>query len=248
MKNLLIYINPNKQFDDEHKILAKIQIDNSFNIGWKKEDIVLVTNFDYEYRGVKSLIVPSELYYEPDPVSTKASVVPYLLKKGIIGNELYWCHDFDVYQDDIIKEIDLDLGSADLGLVSYGYKPVWNFGSFFFKKEARDVLNLLNKKMLERKRPRADEKMLTKLTILYNIVNKDRYKELNVTYNFTMRCIQSNYLRAIKPLKVLHFHPWYKDELLSNNCLNIFMYGKNRLKQPLMSKRLINIFNNNNVK
>jgi len=244
MKNLLIYINPSKKFDKEHSILAKIQIDNSFDLGWKKKDILLVTNFDYEYNGVKSLIVPDELYYEPDPVSTKASVVPYLLKQGIIKkDELYWCHDFDVYQNHVINEVDLELSNVDLGLVSYGYKPVWNFGSFFFKYESKDILDLLNKKMRERLRPRADEKMLTKLTTRYNIVNNDRYKGLDVTYNFTMRCIQSNYLRAVKPLKVLHFHPWYQDDMLSDSCLNIFMYGKNRLKKPLMSERLIKIFN-----
>ena len=62
MKNLLVYVSPNKQFDDEHKILAKIQIDNSLDLGWKKEDIILATNFDYEYRGIKSVIVDDNIF------------------------------------------------------------------------------------------------------------------------------------------------------------------------------------------
>jgi hypothetical protein len=67
MKNLLIYINPAKSFineawKDENDILAKIQIDNSLEMGCKKEDIILVTNFEYEYRGVKSIVVSDDLY------------------------------------------------------------------------------------------------------------------------------------------------------------------------------------------
>ena len=49
MKQLLIYIGPTDKFDDEHEVLTKIQIDNSLDLGWKKEDILLVTNFPYEY-------------------------------------------------------------------------------------------------------------------------------------------------------------------------------------------------------
>lgn len=42
MKNLLIYINLCKDFDEETKILAKIQIDNSLDLEWEKEDIILM--------------------------------------------------------------------------------------------------------------------------------------------------------------------------------------------------------------
>ena len=37
MKNLLIYVNPRKDFGEEEKIAIKIQIDNSLDLGWKKE-------------------------------------------------------------------------------------------------------------------------------------------------------------------------------------------------------------------
>ena len=56
MKNLLIYITPNG-FDTESEKLAKLQIDNSLELGWKKEDMLFVTSFPYEYRGIKSIVV-----------------------------------------------------------------------------------------------------------------------------------------------------------------------------------------------
>lgn len=54
MKNLLIYIHPDRKFvgesfSSETDVLPKIQIENSLKLGWKKEDILLVTNFPYEY-------------------------------------------------------------------------------------------------------------------------------------------------------------------------------------------------------
>ena len=42
MKNLLIYTGPNKKFDAETVKFAKIQIDNSLDLGWKRENILLV--------------------------------------------------------------------------------------------------------------------------------------------------------------------------------------------------------------
>lgn len=57
MKNLLVYINPKKRFSGEPLVLVKIQIDNSLDLGWKREDIILATNFSFEYNGIKSIVV-----------------------------------------------------------------------------------------------------------------------------------------------------------------------------------------------
>lgn len=39
MKIILVYTGPPKQFNEEHEVLAKIQIDNNLDLGWEKEDI-----------------------------------------------------------------------------------------------------------------------------------------------------------------------------------------------------------------
>lgn len=47
MKNLLIYVNPRKDWDDETRKLIKLQVDNSLDLGWSSRDIILATNFPY---------------------------------------------------------------------------------------------------------------------------------------------------------------------------------------------------------
>jgi hypothetical protein len=60
---------------------------------------------------------------------------------------------------------------------------------------------------------------------------------MNITYQIGMRGVESNFKKAVKPIKVLHFHPH------KPNLLETFMYGEN----PLMSKRLIDIFHQHDI-
>ncbi len=240
MKNLLIYTGPTKKFGDEDAILAKIQIDNSLELGWKKEDIILATDFPYEYNGIKSLVIPNGLYYSFDKNANKVPVIAYLINQRIINSgEIYWCHDFDAYENDRISEAELGLTNYDLGLTHYFYKPEWQFSSFFFKTSAKDIFELLDKTIREKPHlSRNNEKTLTKI-INKNLINPARYKKLNVTYNVMKKCLETVYREAEKPLKVLHFRP--------SDALDLFMYGKNRLKITLMNDRLIKIFNHNGI-
>ena len=249
MKNLLIYTGSKKKFDKEHAILAKIQIDNSLDLGWKRQDILLVTDFPYSYNGVKSLIIKDGVYYDFDISASKLPVIVHLLNQGIIeAGELYWAHDFDAYQLNPIDEDELKLANHDLGLTHYYYKPEWQFGSLFFKDRAKDIFELLDDTICQKPRlSRNNEKTLTKL-IRKKAIDKTRYRKMNATYNITKRCLATIYKQAAKPLKVLHFHPWDKDEMMNDTALNIFMYGKNRLKIPLMTERLIKIFNKHGIK
>jgi len=250
MKTLLTYTGPDKKFDKEHSLLAKIQIDNHLDLGWKRQDILLVTDFPFEYNGIKSLVIGDRIYYDFDKTSNKVPVIMHLLNKGVLKKgELYWYHDFDVYQLEAIDENELDLTNFDLGLTSYGYKPQWNLGCIFFKKSASDIFKLIHNDILNKRKSdnRCDEKALKRL-IVSRAISKKRYKDLNVTYNLTKRCIQTNYRNAKKPLKVIHFHLWDKDAMMNDTALNIFMYGKNRVKIPLMTERLIKIFNYHGIK
>lgn len=240
MKNLLIYTGPNKKFSKEDQVLVKIQIDNSLDLGWKKEDIILATDFPFTYRGVTSLVLPDGLYYDFDKNANKVPVIIHLItNKLITENQLYWSHDLDAYENSKITEQELGLENYDLGLTHYGYKPQWQFGSLFFKSTSKDIFKLLSTSILERPHfSRNNEKELTRL-IKRGKIDQSRYKKLNPTYNFMKKYIQTMYREAEKPLKVLHFRP--------SDALSIFMHGKNRLKIPLMSERLIKIFNKHGI-
>ena len=241
MKNILIYTGQSKKFSKEDSVLVRIQIDNSLDLSWDKKDILLVTDFPYEYKGISALQVPDGLYYSFDKNANKVPVISYLINQGIIERgEVYWSHDLDAFQNVAFNESELGLRDFDLGLTHYSYKPEWQCGSLFFKSSAKDVIELID--ATTRAKPhlsRNNEKTLTKL-IKQNAINPSRYKRMNVTYNIMKKYLKTIYNEAEKPLKVLHFRP--------SESLEIFMYGKNRLKMPLMSSRLIKIFNQHGVK
>ena len=235
MKLIFIYTSKDEKFSESILPYVKLQIDNSIECGWKPEDIILVTNFKYEYHNVKSLVIPF-ITCKYDPNSTKSYVIHYMLNNGLIGDDLYWAHDFDLYQNYPIEE--LELGNFDLGVCSYEYKSEWNCGSIFFRKSAKDKFNIWYEEMEKWKSRRIEEMALTKLTN----EGKIEVKKMNVTYNISMRRPHRSYKKATKPIKCVHFHPYYMDYMLPETLLDTFMYGKNPIGIPFMSERLIKLF------
>lgn len=248
MKNLLIYINPKKEFDEESQKLVRIQIDNSLDLGWKKQDLILATNFPFLYQGLGSLLLPDNLDYKFDLNASKLPAIIFLIKNGFITEkELIWCHDLDAYELNKIEENELELENFDLGLTHYTYKPQWQFSSLFFRSSALDIFELLDRSIRENpSKTRNNEKHLTYL-IENKMIDPKRFKKLNPAYNFTKRYIETVYREAEKPLKVLHFRPSDKDARMNSNALDMFMYGKNSLKMPLMNERLEKIFKINGI-
>ncbi|MBF8249481.1 MAG: hypothetical protein HW400_82 [Candidatus Levybacteria bacterium] len=242
MKNLLIYISPDKKFSEECNILAKIQIDNSFELGWRKEDILLVTNFNYEYHDVKANVISGDTYYPLIPEATKVLTLAYLLEQGMVEKEhIYWLHDFDAYQMEIINESELNLGTKDIALTDYGWKNQLNTGSIFLRESSRDIFQLIKDLVYEH--GNLDEEEVLALVSENNKNHfNSRYKRLNVTYNINTQDIPFNYKRADKPLKVIHFHPTDRREIV-----DAFISGRNELGFPLMTKRLIDLFKHHGI-
>jgi len=262
MKNLLIFINPkglfNKNLKGEPDILTKIQIDNSLDLGWKKEDILLVTNFDYEYNGVKALVVGDDNYCAFSITASKINAILTLFRQGVIEKDLYWFHDLDAFQLEEITESELELGSMDMGLTEYGkttIKPLHDkrlsTGSIFFKQSTQDIFEWIKIKVYQY---RCNEEVaLLELTKLPKYKLSERIKRLDITYNLATRKrqVSANYKVAAKPLKVIHFHPFDKRAVRSegkNDNMAVCVYGKNKINKVLVNKRLIKIFNYHGVK
>lgn len=239
MKQLLVYIRPSKDFFADSKLSSKIQIDNSLDLGWKRKDIIIVTNFPWEYNGVKAIVVGDEHFCAVRPRSIKTTIIPFLIEQGIIEKgELYWNHDFDAYQNARFSEAELKLEGVDVGLTDYGWRERWCLGSYFFKDSSKDIFEKAKEiiyKDIE------DETAMMELTRNPEIAK--RCKRLNITYNFGMRNVQSNYQKSKKPVRAFHFHPYDR----GREPLNVFMRGKNGLNKPLMSKRLIKIFKKHKI-
>ena len=231
--------------------MAKIQIDNSLDLGWKREDIMMVTNFPYEYNGVKAMVIEEDVFCPFYKFISKINTILELYKKGVIERDMvYWYHDFDSYQNNLFTEEELGLDGVDVGWTDYGRISRWSGGNFFFKYNTRDIFGWIRDdvyKIAETIKPQdeffdyskfSEELSLERMTDKnFNNINS-RIKRLNITYNFGMRTVYTNYTNAIKPIRILHFHPYNK--IL--NTLAIAMYGKNSLKKPLMEERLIKVF------
>ncbi len=200
MKQLLIYIGPIKKFSAEHEALTKIQIDNSLELGWKPEDILLVTDFDWEYQGVKSHVLTGDFSALDGNRSSKILVINQLFKDGIIKDgELYWFHDHDAFQLEVMRDPDLDTAVA--GFTDHGWSKTWNAGSFFFTSKAKDLFQKIYDTMIERGTNEQDA-----LTYLWEQGLNDT-KKLNITYNVGIYHLFSNLQHAEKPWLVAHFHP-----------------------------------------
>lgn len=245
MKNLMIYINPDG-FDKQTDKEAKMQIDNSLDLGWKTEDIMLVTNFPFKYKNIKSIVLENNVFCDVYKYASKITSIVRLFDLGLIEkDQLYWFHDLDAWQNYPIGKKDIDLAKFDAGFTDYCRLARWNAGSFFFQHSARDIFEMIREEVYKRGKTSSDYKYVSEESVLLhftdNNINKitERIKRLNNTYNFGLRRVVYCYEQADKPLKVLHFHP----ENPNHNTLAIAMHGRNSLKRPLMSDRLVKIFN-----
>ncbi len=269
MKNILIYVNPCKDFDDEGKITIKIQIDNSLDLGWKREDILLVTNFPYEYNGVKSLVIGDDNYCAFEPLSTKSYTISNLFEQNLFEKgEIYWVHDLDAFQNEVITESELEPEMAEMGLTDRGRMPKWSMGSIFFKSSSKDIFNWIKDIICKYKIDEesaiwilsghdnflddAEPKLVKGYTEgdIPGIKNiNERVKKINISYNFRMWNIHSCYEMAVKPIKVVHFHPFDPSPYPGGaNAIDFFVYGKNKINTVLMPERLIKMFNRHGIK
>lgn len=232
MKNLLIYINPKRNFSEEWikngellwknetENLLKIQIENSFNLGWKHEDIILVMNFPWEYLGVKSIVVDDNNYCKFAPTASKINAICELFDRGLIGDDLYWFHDNDAFQ---IGELDIDvkdeIAITDYGITICGRKidERWSTGTIFFRKESEDVFKMLQHAVNNSYKRNEEIALLAMTRCNYGHIN-DRIKKINITYNFATRRrnIPKTFEIADKPLRVIHFHPLDPREAKTN--------------------------------
>jgi hypothetical protein len=202
---------------------------------------MLVTNFPWEYRGVKAQVIPY-IHCPAEYASNKIFVIKWLIENGL-ADDWYWYHDFDAFQNYPLSF----LGLGDFAIAKYGYKDEFQCGSFFFRPSVIDIFNTWVKEMGGRVRPRMDEKYLTKL-VREGRVRK--FRELSIVYNLTQRLpnMPKHYARIDEPVQVLHFHPHYTFYTHEKNNLEIFMYGQNRIGKPIMSDRLIEVFQKNGIK
>jgi len=214
----MTYTSYQRRFTPEYIPMVEAQIENSLDY-WAPEDIIIATNFPYEYKGIKSIVFPGNFYSIFHKMASKPGIIAYLLENKII-DELTWVHDFDAFQ---LTELNPPEITHDLALTSYGFKPEINTGSMFFKPEALDIFKLMWDRTL---RYQTFDEMALQILIDHNVnyINS-RIQMLDQTFNIGIRCTKTIYRDAEKPIRVVHFPPYDQRWM---NKMSIFLPDKLR--------------------
>lgn len=217
-------------------MMAKIQIDNALDLGWKREDILIATDFPYEYNGIKSVLVEDKNPITWNLTQGKIVAITDLFTKGLIKmGELYWFHDFDAFQLAPFSEADLGLSGFDIGLTNSGREMI-NGGSFFFNHKTRDIFDWTMDRIYK-EHSEDEQKGFAHLVTTGELNMKNRYKLMDHTYNLGVVKIdrfQENYALAQKPIRVAHFHPHKRHHM------NLF--------RDILPDRILKIFGNYGIR
>jgi hypothetical protein len=197
----------------------KAQIENSLEVGWPPKDIIVLTNFDFEFMGIKARrisFIHSSLY------SSKTFAVHDLLRNDFVNEEL-WVHDLDAWQNSWFDCPHFkDVGICEYSEYRENSRSRFNSGSVFYKPEAKDIVafifSLLSCKRATKEEPTFDR-------VLSARIYKRRVTVLNSTYNLGCCYFAERYIKSDQPIRVCHFHPEVPKgaqiHLLGRNPLNV---------------------------
>jgi len=190
--NLIVanYLDNNPRYNFQMlETLIKAQIDNSIELS---KQVTLVTNFDYEYMGVRANKADLNTHCA---TGSKMFAVKWLFENT--DTDTVWAHDLDCWQNIPFECPEF----KDVGIACYSNSKR-NGGSVFWRRSAKDIIDNVVKAIIDNKLDREEP-------ILNLVLNeyKDRTTILNHTYNVGCSGFMVRYLYADKPIKVVHLHP-----------------------------------------
>jgi hypothetical protein len=202
---------------------VQAQIENSLEVGWDAKDILFLTNFDYEFMGVKAQQTPwDDLRLR----SLKLFAVHAFFRRGSVDDVL-WVHDLDAWQNSWF-----DCPSfKDIGICEYREysRPSFAGGSVFYRPTAKDLVMATHSLM--RDREAVDEEAAFN-QVLSEPTHRHRVTVLNSTYNMGYMNFAERYVRGHKPIRVCHFHPECPKSVA------VHMWGRNFLRARTVNARL----------
>jgi len=200
MKRLMVASKQKKSksryFFEKMETMLQAQIDNMLELGWRTEDIILLTNFDFEFMGIKAEIIKLN-----DFCLTGAKMwgMKWLFDNGRM-DDIIFSSDLDCWQN---AWFDCPEFETDVGACQYS-NPKFNGGSIFWRPNSRDIVNEIVE-VLTKEKAKSEEPTLNK--IFKSEKYKDRISILNSTFNVGCSGFAPRYERSIKPVRVCHFHP-----------------------------------------
>ena len=201
--------------------LLKAQIENSLELGWKRQEIVILSNFEFGFMGVKA--------YEVGALNDFCFTGSKMFGLGMLPSVInwkgpLWSHDLDAWQN---AWFDCPKFSS-VGVANYSNNKI-NGGSLFWKPTSIDIIDETVKRLREDKQER-EEPTLNK--ILREEQYKGRVTKLDNTYNVGCSGFAVRLSRSEKPIKVCHFHP-YNRLAWETHCLD-----RNQINEIAITVRL----------
>jgi len=208
MKNLMVanLKETDKRYQKENiERFLKAQIDNSLELGWLEEDIIVITNFDFSFMNVKALNLGLNDFCM---TGSKMFAIQWCYKFGSEKGPI-WAHDLDAWQNSPFFYPETDIKGNKLNgkwdaAATYYSKPKFNGGSVFWKKSALDIIDSVVTKIQENNASREEP------TINFFFTDKkfsERIAILDNTYNVGCSGFVPRYNRSTKPIRVCHLHP-----------------------------------------
>lgn len=181
---------------DSMEILIKAQIENSLELGWDINDIILLANFDYEFMGVKSINVSLN---KKCLTGSKVFGMKYLFDLNMV-DDIIWSHDLDAWQNVIFTAPII----KDIGIACYSNNK-YNGGSLFWNVNSKDIVYRIVSE-IEDNGEKKEEPTLNK--VLKSKEFSDRVTIVNNTFNVGCSGYVVRWNKSIKPVRVCHFHPY----------------------------------------
>ncbi len=249
MKNVMVFVTTNldnvseevtsgwehmkdDDYFDKTIRFIKAQIDNSLELNWKPEDIILATNFDFEYKGVKSYILEKTCNYSQ--FFNKEYAIYELLDKGIIKDTNLFYHDLDAFQ---LTEFEFPKFNGDWGTCVYPKSDGHSCqcGVMYIKPSALDIFKQMVDIMEVNGFTSSNDEVVIRGFVKQSPEFGHRVSVLDTSWNVGMSDFKERYNGAIQPLKVVHFHP---DD---RNQYDTMVEGKNELNVKIVNDRLLSI-------
>jgi len=178
------------------EILLKAQIENMLELGWKKKNIILLSNFDFEFMGVKA----TKMKFNTFCLSgSKMWATKWLFDNDMVDDTI-WASDTDCWQN---IWFDCPKFDQDIGVATYS-NPKINGGNIFWKPSSGDIVNEVVRQ-LETNKAAKEEPLLNK--ILYSDTYHERVSFLDSTFNVGCSGFNVRFTRSLKPIRVCHFNP-----------------------------------------
>ena len=196
MKQLLVANRQpkGKYSHDRISVLLKAQIENALELGWDPENMLLVSNFPFTFRGVGAIVT---VLNDGCLTGSKMFAVKWLMDNKMV-DDMIWAHDLDAWQNAVFEPPEI----KDVGISTYNGRTL-NGGSVFWKNSAYDIVDQVVARI--ELGEKVEEPTLNR--ILHSKKIKDRVTIMNSTFNVGCSGYVKRLEGADKPVKVAHFNP-----------------------------------------